>query len=416
MPKNILILGAGFGGLRCALDLARKVSSEWKVVLVDRDNYQIYYPQLYELVLPEDGQDCVVPIAKIIRGTGIEFVQSEVQGIDCKNKTVTLAKGSALAFEYLVLALGAGTDYFGVEGLEAGACTLKSLTDAQCIREKIEKFLKGAVQGQSNEFEVVIGGAGATGVEVAAELAYLFRKIPKGLWSIHLVEALSSVLWMFPPEVGKYAHKRLTNLGVHVMLDTCIKKVVGDSHQQVTQVEVILAPRPLKPGETESALACDFLPEHEKRISADLLLWAGGVRATPLLTKCAMPVDKKGRMEVDEYLRTKAFENVFAIGDNATLIDPKTQKPVPATAQAAVEHGRLAAQNIALAINGKAPQPYRFHDFSAVIPLGHKDAVAVFGGKIWCGRLAWILRKAADCRYFVGILGWWSALKRCIMA
>ena len=412
MSRTIIILGGGFGGIRAALDLHKNVPKGWNVLLVDQNQYHVYYPRLYELALPEDGNHCTIEILQIVKGTRIEFVQGKAIGIDCKGNTLTLADGKVIPFEYLILALGAGTDYFGVEGLEQYACTLKSVGDAEVIRESVGEFLKytedrppGGRRTVLEPFSVVIGGAGATGVEIAAELAYLFRNIPKDKWSIILVEALSSVLWMFPSALGQYAHRRLNTLGVHTMLDTCIKKVVephrrGMAFGKRGGVEVVLAPRPLKPREVEAQLACDFLPEHEKRVRADLLLWAGGIRANPLLSACALEVDRKGRVAVDEHLRVKGLEHVFAIGDNASLQNPATGQPVPATAQAAIEQGVLVAQNIVRTLRGRPLQSYVFHNFSAIIPLGHKDAIALIGKRVFHGRLALFLRGAADFRYF----------------
>lgn len=421
MSGNIVILGAGFGGLRAALDLSRKIPRDWKVILVDRNSYHVYYPRLYEMIVPRSqvsGARCQVSIAEILKGSRVEFIQGEVKGLDCQGRAVQMVDGTKLMYEYLVLALGAGTDYFGIDGLEKYACTLKSVEDAACIREKVGEFLKYTDtealpperRRQGLPFSIVIGGAGATGVEVAAELAYLFRNIPRERWSVTLVEALSSVLWMFPLGISQYAHKRLEALGVHPMLDTCIKRVENKGEYP----EVVLAPRPLKPGETEAQLACDFLPEHEKRIKADLLLWAGGIRANPLLAACSMAVDRKGRVEVDEYLRVKGLENVFALGDNASLVNPATNQPVPATAQAAIEQGTLVAGNIArliktggLASGSPEARPlvsYTFHNFPAIIPLANRDGVALMGDRVLRGFPAWLLRQAADFKYFSMIL------------
>lgn len=416
--KHLVILGAGFGGLCAALNLGRQLSGgEWKIILVDRNSYHLYYPRLYELIIPNRGAACVIEVKEVLKGKKVEFIQNEAATIDCKGKRVVFTDGSTLSFEYLILALGADTDYFGISGLHEYACTLKSLKDAEMIRNKVEEFLKNAKLQKSGtetteKFSVVIGGAGATGVEVASELAYLFRDVPRGSWSITLVEALRNVLWMFPPGISQYAHKRLEELGVTLMLDTCIKEVVKE--KDVPRVEVVLAPRPLKPGEKEEELVCSFLPEHEKQISADLLLWAGGVRANPLVAKCGLPTDRKGRIEVDEHLRVKGEERMYAIGDNALLMDPSVNQPVPGTAQAALLEGKIAAANVISAVKGHPTMMlYPFPKFPAVVPLSDMDAVALFKGKIFRGVFAWFLRKAADFRYYNSILPWWRAMKLC---
>ena len=490
--KNIVILGAGFGGIRAALDLDRALSRDsslrsgsaqndsggWRVVLVDRNAYHVYYPKLYDTAIPDSARHTdevkksSIPISEILQGTVVEFLQGDVKGIDCKKQQIVIStkrpdgaqclpagrqgeisfasskegvRSFAAAqddetllvnYEYLVFALGAGTDYFGIPGLQEYACTLKSLKDAEVIRDIVGEFL----EKKRSRLDVVIGGAGATGVEVASELAYLLRTIPRDRWSITIVEALPRVLSMFPNGMSQYAHTRLEKLGVKLMLDTCIKSVekisssrpkrseVERSHtvqdvrsldsardDELCGVEVVLAPRPLKPNEKESELVCDFLPEREKRITVDFLLWAGGVRANPLLASCGMAVDRKGRLEVDTYFQVKGIERVFAIGDNAVLVDPQTKQPVPATAQAAVLEGKIVANNIARAVYGTALIPYYFPKYHAVIPLADHDAVALMGDRVIRGFPAWALRKAADCRYYGTVVGWWKAVKRCIL-
>lgn len=420
--KNIVVLGAGFGGLRVARSLSKKIpNKEWHIVLVDRNPYHLYYPKLYEITVPEGAEaNPAIDVREILKGAGVEFLQGEAQSIDCKGNMITLANDKTISFEYLVLALGADTDFFGIEGLKEYGCTLKSIKDAEVIRNKITDFLEKIKRKEkSAKLDIVIGGAGATGVETAAELAYLFRTLPRSQWSITIVEALRHVLWMFPQAMSQYAHRRLEALGVHLMLDTCIKKVEKPAQISALQkfqsgkVEVALSPRPIKPGEKEEELTCEFLPEKEKRISADLLLWAGGIRSNPLLSKCGLPVDKKGRVEVDEHMAVKSLENIFAIGDNALLIDPATKQPVPAIAQAALLQGDIVAENIKATIKGGSMKLYLFPKFPAIVPLGNRDAVAIMGKRVIRGFPAWFLRQAADFRYYNSILPWWRAIRLC---
>ena len=456
MIKNIVILGAGFGGLRVALNVEADIrrylrgstpeAEEWKVILIDRNPYHLYYPKLYDIAVPEGAEPSpAIEIREILKGTRVEFVQGEVQRVDCKARVVEVTpspdlrssspegvedgpserrprggKREGLSYEYLVLALGADTDFFGIEGLQEYGCTLKSVSDAQKIRTMIEQFLKVP----DKKLEIMIGGAGATGVEVAAELAHLFRNISRDRWSVTIVEALPRILSMFPLALSQYAHLRLERLGVHLMLDTCIKKVDSAHSREIATsptaprndgavIEVILAPRPLKPGEKEEELTCEFLPEHEKLVRADLLLWAGGIRPNPLMAQCGLPVDKKGRVEVDEHMAVRNLENVFAIGDNAFLLDPVMKQPVPAIAQAALLEAKIVAENITATIKGRLMKLYPFPKFPAIVPLGNKDAVALVGTHVVRGFSAWFLRQAADFRYYNSILPWWRAIKLC---
>lgn len=416
MAQNIVILGAGFGGLRCALDLARKVSSEWQVILIDRQDYHVHMPLLYEVATayfgtheptePELRACCGLDLKKILPKS-VEFVQGEVKGMDCRKKKVLVGK-EAIEYDYLALALGSSPDFFGIPGLENHAYTFATVHDAIAVRRKIRDLIEEVRAGHLERADFAVGGGGATGVEFAAELAHLLRReLKTAQWSITLIEASSRVLGMLPLRASQYAHSRLEKLGVRIMADTCIKKVKGEKGV----VEVVLVPRPLKPGEPESVLVCEFLSKKEKRVSTNMLIWAGGIRANTLTAQCGLPTNRKGRLEVNEHLQVKGLENVFAIGDNALLLDPRTNQPVPALAQAAIVQGQMVAKNIARAIGGQPLALYPFPQFPTVLPLGGKSALVVWGAVAFNGLLGWLVRQGADLRYFVSIMPWWRALR-----
>lgn len=417
--KTILILGGGFGGLKAARELGRRKGAE--VVLVDRVKHHLYTPLLYEVASGCMSANGMASGKELTLGTtisfdrllksccGVKFVQGEVVKIDPAGQAVELASGTKLPFHTLIVALGSETDYYGIPGLKENSYALKTRADALLIRQRIQEFIEKKKKREEVQIQIVVGGGGATGVEFSAELANCFRRmvrlrqISDGDWSVTLVEASSRLLGMLKPEVSELVLRRLASLGVKVLRDTCIKRA--------TERGVVLAPRPLKPGESVESLVCDFRSESEKRFEADVIIWTGGVRSNAIVATANLPMDPKGRLMVDDKMRVQGAKNIYAIGDCASLVDPKTKRPVPQLAQSAVEMADIVARNIVRAIFYKLPPTsYKPREYPAIIPLGAKSAVAVIGRFVAAGRIGWCLRQAADLRYYIGILPFWSAL------
>lgn len=421
--NNIIIIGGGFGGLRVALDLARaKVFKKgYRVIVLDKTDQHIYNPLLYEIAA--GCVDLEISAKKIAKGVisrlfdyarehGFEFYKGEAVLADAKTKKIFLKDGSSIDFAALVFAAGAETNFFGIPGLSERALTLKNLEDALRIRKKIMDLLENKRRGEGAQIKVIIGGGGATGVELAAEMSGNFHhleregKLGPEDWSITLVEASSRILSMLGENISERARERLEALGVKVLRDTCIKRVEDG--------RVILAPRPLHEGEKSEDLLCDFSAETERFFSCDILIWAGGICANPLLQKSGLEVDRKGRVAISETMEVlgKERENIYAIGDCAVLINPQTREEVPAMAQAAIVEAKVAALNILDDLEGfKARVFYKFRNYPVVAPLGGKFAIAVVGRFCFVGFAGWLIRQLADLRYFLSVLPFWKAVK-----
>lgn len=422
MGKNIVIIGGGFGGLRVAYELVRRgsVRRGARVILLDKNDHHAYTPLLYEVasgfvkkIVSKDLTSGVsLRLGECAKNIGFEFYKGEVKSIDWTDRKVVLTDGSAVDFSVLVLAVGAETDFFGIPGLKENAFTLKTVNDAMRIRKEIIQHLEHKKQGREIQIQVIVGGGGATGVEFAAELAGSFRRLggkgalDPGAWSVSLVEAGPRILSMFQNSTSYRARRRLEKLGVKVLRDTCIKRVEGHA--------VVLSARPLRAGESEESLLCDFRPEAEHKFDADILVWAGGVRASHLLETIGLKVDEKGRVEVNSTMELPGMEreNVYAIGDCAKFFDQDLKKPAPALAQVAIEQAKVAAKNIQFDLEGlKTRVNYKMKSYPTITPLGGKNAIAVFGkSQIW-GAPGWIIRQMADLRYFLSILPFWKGLK-----
>ncbi|MBP9748754.1 FAD-dependent oxidoreductase, partial [Patescibacteria group bacterium] len=388
--KPIVVIGGGFGGLR----LARRLSTSHgalarPIILIDQHAHHVYTPLLYEVASActhSDAEEEALLGATtfhfsqlVSRYSGVTFLQEKVEAVDCAAKTVTLGSGKKLIAGTLVFALGSEPDFFGIPGLEEKALTLKTRESARLIRSRIMAFLEKKKAGQEVNLRLFVGGGGATGVELAAELAGAFHALErngtlgKSDWSVTLVEALPRLLSMTTPAVSELAKRRLESLGVTVHLDTCIKRMEDG--------RVVLAPRPLREGEKTEQLVCAFRTEGEKTFETDMLIWTGGVRGSSFMQKTGLPLDRKGRVVVHGGMGIADHPGVYAIGDCAVPTNPVTNTPVPLLAQAAISQADVAATQI-LADHGVAipRKTYTFPHFVYAIPLGGKQAIAVIGG------------------------------------
>lgn len=434
MNKQIVILGAGFGGLAAAKALGQKRQYVYgyDVTVIDRQPQHVFTPLLYEVAtgffdhenlgspkLLRSG--VVMDTAEMLKRWKAAFVCDEIVGVDWDGKRVLVKDGEAVPFDTLIIALGAEVNFFGIEGMREHAYTLKSVRDADRLRQRLHDVLHmmedkktgagNAGHRAHDPLTVVVGGAGATGVEFAAELTMFLRRhmmkghLKPGDFHVYLVEATSRVLGMMDPQLSLWALQRLEKLGVHVYLDACVKGVkLG---------RVTLAPRPLRQGENPEALLCDFRKETEKGIDADIVVWTGGIRGNTSLEKLGLKLDERGqRLEVGPTLEVPGHKDVFAIGDSALLMDPSTKRPVPWLAQAAMEQGRVVATTIINRILSAPDAVYGFPEYPVAVPLGGKFAVVQSGGMKIKDWPAWCVRALADLRYFMTVLPFWQALRQ----
>lgn len=404
--KTILVLGAGFGGLRAALLLDKKIRNNnlreaYRVVLLDKNDYHTYTPTLYEIATTAkdvanlcDLKSVVTfPITEIIENTHIEFIRSEVQHVDARLGEVHLAGGGVINFDYAIFALGAEVNYFGIPGLERNAFTLKTFTDAIRIRERITDEATNPDRGI---FRIVIGGGGSTGVELAAEiqmwLCSLGKNTSKVCWAtISIIEGTSSVLSNFGPHIVKLAKERIDAIGA--------VRVTQDKIKNVKEGVI----------ELESGASLPY----------DMLIWTGGVKANHLMTDVAdqlLHADK--RLYTDDTMRCligdptlKLSSSIYAIGDAACFINQKTQRPVPMVAPAAIGQAAIAAHNLMEEIflaEGIKPnlslRRYRPYEYPYIIPIGGKFAIARVGKIVMSGLAGWMLKGLVELRYLVLVM------------
>ncbi len=428
--RSIVILGAGFAGIAAARTLGRRLGKrkDVRITVIDRQPSHLFTPLLYELATAfVEHQD--IGTAKLIRSGittdvpsmlarwGVDFLQAEVVGGDLANRHVHLSTGISLRYDTLVVAVGSDTNYFGIPGMQERALPLKTVQDAERLRRRIHELLHLREQGKIERFTIAIGGAGAAGVELAAETTMLFRRhLMKGHlqpadFTICLIEGRDRVLPMMHPRVSAIAEERLQHLGVTLYLDATVKEV-GDGR-------LTIGPRALRLEETSASLRTDFRGKDTIGIDADVVVWTGGVKGHPVMEKLGLPLDERGkRVPVGSSLEVDGHKDVFVVGDAALLMDPSTNLPVPWLAQTAMVHGRLVGTTIANRIKGGSDERYRFQGYPMIITVGAKFSIVQKGKAVGSGVLGWCLRGAADFRYFLGILPplqafrvWWSGIR-----
>ncbi len=402
MGGKILILGGGFGGIRTALNLERFLGGHVEITLIDQNSYHLFVPALYEVASAYGSnhdpfamalrKSIAIPFSQIFEGKKINFVQASVRHIDLRGQIVTTASDHAFSYDYLVLALGSQTADFGIPGVYEYACQFKTIEDGLMVNQKIKTlFHQAASAGHTLPLKVFICGAGFTGIELAGELALLARKIsrhlklPSRALHIYMFEAASTILPLISDRERAMIRNRLTRLGVIVMENATIESV-GDGEVK------------LKNGQM---------------MKGDLVIWTAGIQANKLLQSVeGLELTPRGKIITGEHLHLSNYKNMFAVGDNIEFIDHKTQKPIPALAYLAVDHGNIVAQNIQRSINGNELKIHKpFYDLW-IAPVGGTWAVAhLWWGICVSGFLGWVVRELSDLRYFLSILPFGKALK-----
>lgn len=382
---QVVIVGAGFGGLRAAQGLRH---APCRVTLVDTHNYHLFQPLLYQVATAGlSPADIAVPIRGLFREQfNAQVLLGWVTGVDTGNQDVILADGRRLHYDYLVLATGARHAYFGREEWEELAPGLKRIDDATEIRRRLLIAFEEAENAtdplkQQQWLTFVVVGAGPTGVELAGAIAELarhgmereFRHIDPASARVVLIQAAPRVLPTFPEKLSAFAKQSLQKLGVEVLTNNRVE------HVDETGVTV-----------------------SGQRIDARTVFWAAGVMASPAAQWLEVEADSAGRLKVGPYLTVPGLPNVYAIGDTA-LSQGWNGQPVPGLAPAAKQGGAYVARHIQAQLEGyRPPGPFRYTHLGSLATIGRKSAVADFGWIRLQGTLAWWLWGAVHILFLIG--------------
>ncbi|MGA9287682.1 MAG: NAD(P)/FAD-dependent oxidoreductase [Anaerobacillus sp.] len=387
MSKQIVILGAGYGGLLSALSVRQYLNeSEATVTLINKTPTHQIITELHRLAAGNISTEAAaLPLDKLLKGNDINLKVASVDSFSVDNKEVKLSDGSTLSYDALVVALGSKTAYFGIPGLEENSMVLKSAEDANRIHAHVEERIKSfAESGDEADATILIGGGGLTGTELVGELAdetpKLARKygVDPAKIKLKLVEAMPKILPMLPDELINRAMTSLEKRGVEFLTNLPVTNVEGNVVE-------------LKDGQ---------------KIVTNTFVWTGGVQGNPLVGECGIEVNR-GRATVNNYLQSTSHENVFVAGDSAVYFKPGEERPQPPTAQIAWQMGDLIGYNLYAYLYDKDYKEFEPVNSGTLASLGRKDAVAQIGGNATSlkGLPASVMKEASNVRYLSHIKG-----------
>ncbi|HZL55302.1 MAG TPA: NAD(P)/FAD-dependent oxidoreductase [Solirubrobacteraceae bacterium] len=399
--SRVVIVGGGFGGLKCARALAR---TDVEVTLVDRHNYHLFQPLSYQVATGSlSPGDIAVPLRRILRGQeNARVVMGEVTGFDLAARTVLVeptivgTAPYALEYERLIVAGGSSYSYFGHEQWRRLALEVKSLDSALEVRGRILQAFEAAEltsdpEERADWLTFVVVGAGPTGVEIAGQIGELaadtmseFRSSAADRARILLIETFDRVLSGFTPSMSRSALRALEKIGVTPMLGHTVSDVGARS------IEISA------PDGTRS------------RIPTRTVVWAAGVTASPLAAALAQAtgaqVDRAGRLTVEADLTLPGHPEVIALGDMVAVRDPRSgeARPLPGLAPVAIQQGAYAARSVAAGLGGRDMPPFRYRDKGSLATIGRARAVAQIGPLRVSGAIAWVLWLVVHLYYLVG--------------
>jgi NADH:ubiquinone reductase (H+-translocating) len=372
---RVIIIGGGFGGLEVAKHL---VGGKAQIVLFDKYNHHCFQPLLYQVATSAlETSSIVFPFRRrFSKADDFYFRLGEVNGIKPESNCIETSIGS-VKYDYLIIASGATTNFYGMKDVEQNSHPMKTVIDAIKLRNIIIRNFETALLTDDKELmnslmDFVIVGGGPTGVELAGSIAELKRYVfPKDYpelevsqMDIHLVEATPRLLNGMSDIAGKKALEYLEAMGVHVHLNTAVKTYDG--------YEVVFG-------------------SGEKLISRTLI-WAAGVKGNPVAGITAESLGRANRFKVDEYNRVKGYDNIFAIGDVALMEgDPGYPNGHPMMAPPAMQQGKLVAQNIERLIEKKELKPFRYKDKGSMATVGRNRAVVDLKSFKFQGFFAWFV-------------------------
>jgi len=388
MSKHIIIIGAGFGGLYSAKELLRN-NSNFKITIIDTRNFHLFQPLLYQVATAQLApEDIAYPIRSIFaKNKDCTILKEKVSSVDLENKCVIVECGK-FYYDKLIISVGVIPEYFGNDNWQNIAPPLKTLEDALKIRRKILNVFERAESEMlhpcdENPLNFVIIGGGPTGIELSGALAELsrytlkneFRRIKPERAKIYLIEAGENVLPGFPQKLQCAAKKSMEELGIQILSNSMVTKIDKNG------VEI---------SENGST----------RNIESKVVLWAAGVKgnfANSILTENKIEYDKKGRVVVQKNLTIPYYNDVYVIGDFASILD-ENNMPLPGTAPVAMQQGTYVAKHI----KGKIETQFKYFNKGSLAVIGRNAAVADFGKFQISGFFAWILWVVVHIGYLIG--------------
>lgn len=419
--RNILILGAGFGGIYTAINLSRRLKGreDVSIKLVDSNRYHLFKPMLHEVATGSvDPTHIIQPIRTVMKGRGFGFVEGIVQRIDLAARKVYICidcwhcskinemnlgefdlskesfrplKSRVFEYDYLVIAVGSIPNFYGIPGAREHAFPLYSLDDAVRIREHVINAFEIADHMEASGIRkrlltFVVAGAGPTGIELTTELYdWIFHtllitheNVNKEDINLILLEAKPDILPYSPEGVREKAKRTLKEMGINIMTGSPVARV------EKNWIEI-----------------SDGSPW---KIHTNSLFWTAGIKSSDLLDDIALEKDSMGRIRVNEYLEVRGVSGVYAIGDCASFQSEGMTQPLPQTGQVAVQEAACLVENIVRDMDARGKQAFKFRDMGAIVSLGERTAAAnVFRFIGLSGVMGWFMWKFVYFKHLMGI-------------
>lgn len=394
--KKIIVVGAGFGGLQVVKKLAK--CDDALITLIDRTNHHLFQPLLYQVATAVlNPSDIAIPIRSLMSSyDNVEVIMGNVISIDKENKKVFL-KEDQYSYDYLVLAAGSQTGYFGHKDWENFTTPLKNVMNALQCRKRILLSFEEAEKAPERSSELlryIIIGGGPTGVELAGSIAELskkiisgdFRRIDTSKSEIVLIEGGSDLVPTFDRELSVYTKDQLTKRGVTVLLNTRVQNI------------------------DENGVHVSTL-EGNKLIKGNIIVWAAGVEANPLGKALGYPTDRGGRVIVNQFCSFEDHPEIFVIGDLAHFTD-KNEKQLPGLSPVAMQQGRYVAHYIRKEIEEKVfhRKPFHYLDKGSMAAIGRKVAISQIKDLKIKGFIGWLAWLFVHLYYQVGFKNRFSIL------
>ena len=383
MTDDVVVLGSGYAGTGAIKQLESELDGEADLTWVSDVDHHLVLHESHRCIRDPTIQDKITFPVSELKAPTTRFVQGRVEAIDTDDRELTLEDDSTISYDYLLIGFGSKTAFFGIDGLEAHSLTLKCLEDALDIHETITEAAREA--SRSEPAQIVVGGAGLSGIQSAGEIAE-FRDKHRAPLEIHLVEGLDNVFPNNDPVVQAKLRKLLEEKSVEIHTGEFIGEVDEDTVYVGEELE----------------------------LGYDVLLWTGGITGQDAAGTVDVDKDERSnRINASSTFQT-SDERIFAIGDAALIDQPNQDMPAPPTAQAAWQAAEVAGENIARAIRGQPLEEWTYDDKGTLISVGSKAVahnvkglpVDTFGGPA-----AKALKKTVAARWIAKVNGFGDAAR-----
>ncbi|MDO4902630.1 MAG: NAD(P)/FAD-dependent oxidoreductase [Limosilactobacillus sp.] len=379
--KKVVVLGAGYAGLKTVVELQKKLHGKVEVTLVDQNDYHYEATDLHEVAsgnLPTSK--ITFPIADVLDPSMTTFIVDRVEKVDEENKKVELANHEPLSYDYCVFALGFVSETFGIKGAVENSLPMTNIVESEAIRDHIEAQMKNYQSSKNPEdLKIVVCGAGFTGIELAGALADARPRYAK--WAgvtpdqikIHVIDASNRILPMFNDNLANYCLKLLDKLDIELTQSALIQEI---------QPNTVLY---------KGADDAEGTPLHE--VKAGTIIWTTGVSGSPVVAESGLQA-RRGRVMDSEHLTVPEDDDMYMIGDVAAVMPPDGDRPYPTTAQIALKMARYVAKDIEARVNGtKRPGAYTFSSLGTVASVGNTRAFGESKGITMKGYPASVVKK-----------------------